>query len=267
MVRLVAATILCAVAVWSCGQDNQQVKRPPNEMIIGVAPDYPPFEYADSALGQTVGFDIELIQLICQANRWNSKLVLIEFGDLLDALNRGDIDIAISAITITPAREALVVFSDPYFITGQSLVVPAGESSITGMTDMPGKRVGVMIETTAEQLTKNVDGALVYPYESISTALADLAASRLDAVVSDRPTMRELLKTMPLLKLLAGTLNSEYYGIAMRSGDTLRMQALNDALAGLVGGYTYERLHQKWLGYPPLDVEVPDSVVAMWDRE
>lgn len=265
MVRLIAAITLCAVVAWSCGQDNEQAKRPPNEMIIGVAPDYPPFEYADSALGHTIGFDIELIGLICQANRWKSKVVPVEFGELLPVLIRGEIDIAISAITITPAREALVAFSDPYFISGQSLVLIADDSLVAGLADLQGKRVGVMVETTAQRLAKNIDGALVYPHETIAAALSGLAAGKLDVVMCDRPTLREMLKNWPQLKLLPGTLNSEYYGIAMRTGDTIRLQALNDALAGLMGGYTYERLHQKWLGYPPLDLEVPDSVAAQWE--
>jgi hypothetical protein len=59
-------------------------------------------------------------------------------------------------------------------------------------------------------------------------------------------------------------LSTEYYGIAMRTSDTLRLRLLNDVLAMLCGGYGYEELHMKWFGHPLLDLAVPDSVADQW---
>ncbi|MEW5794891.1 MAG: transporter substrate-binding domain-containing protein [Candidatus Zixiibacteriota bacterium] len=67
-------------------------------------------------------------------------------------------------------------------------------------------------------------------------------------------------------RIVDTVLSPEYYCLAMRSSDTHRLARLNDALAALMGGYVYERLHVKWFGYPPLNVAAPDSVTASWNR-
>lgn len=267
IIRLLTVMIL-SLGLWlGCAQNEIGSKRDPDLLVVGLEPNYPPFESVDSATGEITGFDVELIKLLCDANRWRYQIVPTAFDELLGGLASGDLDIAISAISITPEREVLASFSDPYYLTGQGLVVAVGDSATTDLADLRGKRVGVMAGTTGEKMVKRTDGVLVFPYADIARALEDLAGGGLDAVVNDKPNTRELLKGVEALRLVPGTLNSEYYGICMRPADSIRLAKLNDALAGLMGGYTYERLHAKWFGYPPMDIEVPDSVAAQWPSE
>jgi len=217
MIRFVTVVAVCIGLVWGCSQREDRPQRDTDFLLIGVAPDYPPFERVVSGTGEITGFDIDLITLICRANQWRFEIVPTPFEDLLGDLHDGDIDIAISA--------------------------------------------------TGEELAKQIDGALVFPFDEIRSALAALADGDLEAVINDKPTTRALIGNDNSLRMLPGTLNSEYYGIAMRTGDTVRLKVLNDALAALLGGYTYERLHARWFGYPPMDIAVPDSVAAQWPAE
>ena len=89
----------------------------------------------------------------------------------------------------------------------------------------------------------------------------------LDVVLNDLAVSRALLEDYPTLRTVPHTVNSEYYGIAMRPDDSVRLGLLNDALAGIMGGYTYERLHEHWFGYPPMDIAAPDSVKARWPSD
>lgn len=267
MVRFVTVVAVCIGLVWGCSQREDHPQRDADFLLIGVAPDYPPFESVVSETGEITGFDIDLIMLICQANRWRFEIVPTPFEDLFGDLHDGDIDIAISAITVNPKREVLVAFSDPYYLTGQAVVVPITDTTTSDLADLRGKRVGVMRGTTGEELAKQTDGVLVFSYDEIRSALAALADGDLEAVINDKPTTRALIGNDNSLRMLPGTLNSEYYGIAMRTGDTVRLKILNDALAALLGGYTYERLHARWFGYPPMDIAVPDSVAAQWPAE
>jgi len=264
MNRLLTSLLALAVLVVGCTSGSRQPEREPDFVLVGVDPNHPPFEYLDSATGEAVGFDLELIALICQANRWRYEVVPTPFQDLIDALNRGDIDIAISAMTITPKRAVLVAFSDPYYLAGQALVVTAEDTSSSALDDLRGQRVGVVAGTTGEELARSADGLLIYRSNNVAQALSDLAAGDVDAVIADFPTARVIIAEHPGLEIAQATLNSEYYGIAVRPGDTLRLQRLNDALASLLGGYAYEQLHLKWFGYPLLDLAVPDSVSAQW---
>ncbi len=267
MVRYVTAALLLALFTPGCNRQAEQVPRETGHLLIGIDPDYPPFEFRDSLSGEIVGFDADLISLICQSNDWHHEVVPTPFEELIDDLNQGKLDIAVSAITVTPERAALISFSDPYYLTGQALAVPLGDSVITELADLRGKRVGVMDGTTGEDLARKTDGVLVYPYSEVAAALVDLAAGRLDAVINDLPASRSALEGIEGVKLVSGTLSAEYYGIAMRTTDTLRMQKVNDALAALVGGYSFELLHKRWFGYPLLDVAVPDSVADQWDTD
>jgi ABC-type amino acid transport substrate-binding protein len=267
MNRLLTSLFALAVLVMGCTSGPRQPDREPNFVLVGVDANHPPFEYLDSGTGDVVGFDLELIALICRANGWSHEVVPVRFHNLIDALNHGDIDIAVSAMTITPKRGALVAFSDPYYLAGQALVLPVEDSSSSALMDLRGRRAGVVVGTTGEELARSTDGLLVYPCDDVAHALSDLAAGNLDAVVADYPTVRAIIVGHPGLRIAQAYLNSEYYGIAMRPDDTIRLERLNDALASLLGGYAYEQLHLKWFGYPLLDVAVPDSVSAVWPAQ
>jgi ABC-type amino acid transport substrate-binding protein len=58
-------------------------------------------------------------------------LVVKPFASLLPALQRGEVDLVISGVTITPERNARVAFAGPYFISGKSLLFKSRK--ITGV--------------------------------------------------------------------------------------------------------------------------------------
>jgi len=250
-----------------CTPQAERPQRAADFLLVGVAADYPPFESFDSARGEIRGFDIDLISIICEANRWSFEIVPTPFGDLLKELHIGNLDIAISALTVTPERETLISFSDPYYLTGQAMVLPLTDSLTSDINDLRGKKVGVVNGTTGSDLAHESDGVLVFSHNDIKVAFTELSRGNLEVVINDQAMSRAILKDYPTLRVAQYTLNSEYYGIAMRSDDSVRLGMLNDALAGIMGGYTYELLHERWFGYPPMDIAVPDSIKARWPSD
>ena len=267
MIRITTAFLIFAGLVWGCAPGDRRPPRAADYLLIGVTSNRPPFESVNPETGEIVGFDVELVSLICQANRWRFEIVPTPFERILSDLQVGDLDIGISAITAVPEREALIQFSDPYYLTGQGLVLPRTDTVTVDLADLRGKRVGAVTGTTGAELARQAEGLLVSLHEDIGAALTVLAEGNLDAVINDQAISRELIGPHPSLRLAGFTLTSEYYGIAMRTDDTVRLRMLNDVLAGIMGGYTYERLHAKWFGYPPMDIAVPDSVQARWTSE
>lgn len=264
MTKIVVVVLIIAGFLGACTPQADRPERAADLMLIGVAPDYPPFESVDSAGDSITGFDIELMSIVCEVNEWRFEIVPIPFDDLLRDLQAGDIDIAISALTITPEREAIVNFSEPYYLTGQGLVLPLGDTVTLELEDLRGKKVGVVTGTIGSDLARATDGVLVFPYDNIKQALTELSHGNIEVVINDQAVSRAFLENFPGLRSAPNSINSEYYGIAMRSDDTVRMARLNRALAGIMGGYTYELLHQQWFGYPPMGLAVPDSVKAGW---
>jgi polar amino acid transport system substrate-binding protein len=261
--RLAAPILMLTLIALGC-TSTQKLPRPFGLVLVGADPNYPPFEVFDSASGATDGFDIELISLISQANRWRHEDVSLPYEELLPALMRGDIDIIASAMPIVPDALPDLAFSDPYYLVSRVLVLRSGDSLITGLEDLPTGLIGVVAGTNLSSIARQVRNAKTYPRKDVPRALSELADGTLAALVADYPLARALLETRTDLRMCSASLGYEYYVFAMRSADSLRLRSMNDALAALLGGYTYEQLHQRWFGYPPLNLAVPDSVSVKW---
>ncbi len=85
------------------------------EIIVGTAPTMAPFTYLDEA-GEIVGFDIALVHEIAKDKNRPAKVQFMYFSQLINALQKGDIDMIACLLTITEERKRLVDFSDPYYL-------------------------------------------------------------------------------------------------------------------------------------------------------
>ena len=266
ILRFAVSVPVIAVIALSCSSNEKQ-SRPPDRLLVGAAAEYPPFDVPDSASGQMSGFDVELVSLIAQTNRWQHEFVALPFEDLFTALRRADIDMVASAVPVTREVPSDVAYSDPYYLVSRVLVLRSADSLITGLEDLPTGPVGAIAGTDLGNYARDVRNFRLYARNEMALAFSDVADGSLAALIADYPVAREALKTRTSLKMCLAPLGYEYYVFAMRSADTLRLRSVNDALATLVGGYSYEQLHQKCFGYPPLNLAVPDSVAERWPSE
>ncbi len=245
--------IALALFVGSCGNKETQ-KHTSKEledttgMVLRIGTDatYPPFESINPATGQPAGFDIDLITEICKINGWKPKFIATAFDGIIPGLINGKYDVVISAMTITPERAAVVDFSNPYYLAGQSIAVPLDDTTIHGVGDLMGKRVGVQLGTTGEMLAKKIEGIQVFSYDNIGAAFIDMANGNLDAVLNDFPTTKEYIKKMGKAKIVGEILSTEHYGIAVRKGDKQLLDAINSALEKIKENGIFTDLHMKW---------------------
>jgi polar amino acid transport system substrate-binding protein len=193
------------------------------------------------------GFDIDLINAIAQD--LNLKLVVkdSDFSALKSgvALNTNQCDLIASSMTINPARQAVMDFSDPYFDADQSLLVPDG-SPIKTLADLNGKKLGVQSTTTGEDYAKaHATGATLVAMPDDGTEFQALKAGQVDALLQDLPvnqahadaggfTVVETYKT------------NEAYGFAMKKGNTALVQEVDAALKKIKGDGEYQQLHDKY---------------------
>jgi polar amino acid transport system substrate-binding protein len=90
---------------------------------VGTGAGYYPFEMLDKS-GKIVGFDMDIAQAM--ADSLGVELEVVDFKDfdaILPALGAGQIDMILAGMTITPQRAQAVNFSQPYFQSGQSVLV------------------------------------------------------------------------------------------------------------------------------------------------
>lgn len=81
---------------------------------VGVNGEFPPFEYYDN--GKLTGFDIELMNCIGERIGYDIEYVEFPFDRLFPAVASGEVDCAISAISVTKERDGVVDFTTPYLV-------------------------------------------------------------------------------------------------------------------------------------------------------
>ncbi|MEM1525987.1 MAG: basic amino acid ABC transporter substrate-binding protein [Ignisphaera sp.] len=219
---------------------------------IGTSPDFPPFEYIDETTGEVVGIDIDLIKAIAKKLGYEIEIVQIEFAGLIEALEKGHIDVAISGITITEERSKKVDFSIPYWKSDQAILVTKVSSfKPQNLTDLAGKIVGVQSGTTAEILLDELKASNVVVeikrYSSYSLAVQDLVNGRVDAVLVDSPVASTLAKNYGV-EVACIVPTGEEYGIAVKKGNTELLKQINRALEEILNSEEWQRIISKYLG-------------------
>lgn len=217
----------------------------PKQLIIGTDPTFKPMEYMDK--GKMVGYDIDLANLL--AKQLNVKVTFknITFDNLFPALKQNQIDMIISAVTITPERQKMYAFSTAYLNAGQVIITQKTNTTITSTKQLMGKKIGVQQGTTDEQeALKFTSSNLVIRFPDYDKATSALVAGSIDAIITDLPSAQGIVSSSPSLKISSDPFTNDYYGIVLRKGDP-NVQAVNKALNQLqVRGFLTE-LKYKWL--------------------
>lgn len=214
---------------------------------IGTDATYPPFE---TKVGEAYeGFDIDLGEEVARRLGvrpvWNN----VSFDGIFPGLIAGKYDLIISAVTITPERQAEMAFCTPYYDAGQILCVRQDETGITRPADLEGKAAGVQINTTSQFMLERQGGVDIRKYASMDLALLDLKEGRISAVVGDAPTIQWMIgQNLPGLKTAGELLTQDQYGFLCRKEDQTLVAAVDLALAQIRAEGVYDQLHAKWFG-------------------
>jgi His/Glu/Gln/Arg/opine family amino acid ABC transporter permease subunit len=228
-------------------QSALQRVRQNGTLRIGTDATYPPLEYVEN--GQFAGFEIDLASAIARELGVRAEFINASFDGIFPALQNGSFDAVVSSVTITPERSAQMLFSDPYYDSGQLIAVRQGTQGITTPDNLVGKKVGVQINTTAQIDLEKRAGVSVAVYNTIDLALLDLKNGRIDAVVGDAPVLRFMIRqSFQELQTVGRRFTDEKFGIAFaQSSEDLR-RAVNAALWRIQDSGEYDRIHEKWFG-------------------
>lgn len=107
-------------------QNSQESIDAPTSVSVAFYENKPSFFVNEQ--GELDGFDASIIRELAEMHNWEVDFVqLPNFKSLFDAVYDGEVDMAISSITITSDREKLYDFSQPYMNTGLGILVPSDE--------------------------------------------------------------------------------------------------------------------------------------------
>lgn len=211
---------------------------------------YPPFEdFDDSSPSGFTGFDIDIVQAV--ADGLDLELVVKDssFDGLQSglSLNAGECDLAASAMTITDDRKKNLDFSEGYYDSLQSLLVPDG-SDIKAIGDLAGKKVGVQQGTTGEAYTKEHAGeADIIAFPSNAEMFQAIQAGQVDALLQDLPVnVDNAKKSDGKFTIVEEYDTEETYGLAMKKGNTALVEAVDKQLTELRDSGEYDTLYDKY---------------------
>jgi len=224
---------------------------------VGSDATYAPFETVNDKTGKVEGFDVDLLTAIGQKQGFTVDVHNALFDTIFTALSYGQYDVVASASTITDERKKTVNFSNPYFLSGQIIVVrKADAATVSKPDDLAGKVVGAQKGTTGAEAAKGIkDVKSVKEYDTIPEAFQALANKDVDAVVNDLATSLNNIANNPGLNIVAvgKPFTIEYYGIAIRKDCTDLLKKINDGLAQIIADGTYAKIYETYLGEEPPD--------------
>ena len=219
---------------------------------VGTDPTFPPFELRNASTGKISGFDVELIEAIGKESGHSIDWIPLPFDGLVPALQSSTIDMAISAITITPERAKAIDFSRPYFKASQAIVVRDANKSIASVSDLKNRKIAVQIGTTGADEARAIPGASVISFDSTPTALQELANGNADAVLSDKPAILYAINEANLtgLRVTGEHQGTDVYGIALPTGSP-NTRIVNQGLEKLIKTGRYAEIYRTWFGADP----------------
>ena len=265
-VGLTLGAMVAAIALVGCGGSDSDsaagtstTAAAKEKLTICSDIPYEPMEFEASPPESTpsgyTGFDIDLVQTIADGAGRELEVKVTAFDSIFAAMDAGTCDAVVSSVTITDERKENMNFSEPYFDSDQSILVPkANESTITSLDDLKGKNIGVQSGTTGEEYVNSntPEGATVTALPGAADLFAALEAGTIDAVVQDYPINAYRATQNDNVVVTARITTNEKYGMATPKKDgAATLELLNAGLAKAKSDGTYAQLYEKYFGEKP----------------
>jgi polar amino acid transport system substrate-binding protein len=206
-----------------------------------------PYEFRDPKdPSKRIGFEVDIAEEIGRRMGVKIEFVQTDWAVLIPALQRGDFDMAMAGIEITPERKEVVDFVGPYYIYLQQLVVRADDTKTSSLQDLVGKKVGTLNNTAAERILKSTPGIEVVSYDDNVRPYDDLAIGRIDGVLLDLPIAFYYAKPNPKLRFAGEPFGEGYYGIAVNKQCPKLKNALQKVVEEMIRDGAMQRILEKW---------------------
>ena len=151
-IALLLCAILCLAMASAFAEGKLDEIAAKGKLVMGTDAAWPPFEYIGAG-GEPDGSDIEIGKYIAEQLGVELEIKNIAFDTLSTALDSGEIDLAIAAVTITEERKETVDFSIPYTVAQQYIIVNDDNDAVTYFEDLAGMAIGVHLGTHISSLS------------------------------------------------------------------------------------------------------------------
>ena len=242
---LVAAMALSVVA---CGGKKEEAAPATTEgkevLVMATNAEFPPYEYYEGQ--EIVGIDAEIAAAIAEKLGYELKIEDMAFDSIIAAVSSGKADFGLAGMTVTEDRLASVNFSDTY-ATATQVVIITEDSTITGVADLDGKKIGVQLGTTGDIYAGDIADATIERYNKGFEAVQALTQGKIDAVIIDNEPAKVFVAENEGTKILEEDFAVEEYAMAIAKENTELLEKVNVALAELTEDGTLQAIVDKYI--------------------
>ena len=237
-----------------------------NAIVIGTKFDQPGLGLRNPD-GSMSGFDVDVAKFVAKELGYTEEQIEWKespSGQRENLIANDQVSYIVATYSITDARKEKVDFAGPYLITGQSLLVRADTTDITGAESLANnkKLCSVSGSTPAQRIKDKYPGVQLQQYDTYSACVEALKNGAIDAVTTDEVILAGYAAQSPgVFKVVGKPFSEEKYGIGLKKGDTDMRTKINDALAKMEKDGAWKAAFEKNLGPagiptpppPPLD--------------
>ena len=235
------------------------------EIVVGTKFDQPGLGLKNPD-GTMSGFDVDVAKYVAKELGYNEDQ--IEWKESPSSqretlIGNDQVKYIVATYSITDKRKEKVDFAGPYLITGQSLLVAAANTDITGPESLQDnkKLCSVTGSTPAQNVKDKYPGVQLQQYDTYSACVEALKNGAIDAVTTDEVILAGYAAQSPgTFKIVGEPFSEERLGIGLKKGDYELRTKINDALEKMESEGAWKAAFDKNLGPAGISAPAPPAI-------
>ena len=218
------------------------------QLVIGLDDQFPPMGFRDDN-NDLVGFDIDLAKAVCERLGLEAVPTPIDWTTKELELDGGRVDVLWNGLTITPERQEVYAFSEPYARSIGRVAVPA-DSEVQTLAELDGARSA---QTATSNWAAQMEdlGAEIVPVQGFAEAIELVLQGRADATANDLISFQTYQEEHPeaTFRLLDEELPDETtVGVIMQQGQEPLLTEVNAILEEMKQDGSLTAIYEEWVG-------------------
>ncbi len=219
----------------------------------GVRCDQPPYGYQDNN-GDFAGVEVEMSRQVAEwalGSRDKVAFTCVTAENRVPQLLGRKVDVLIATLGVTPERERVIAFTQPYR-WGASDVLVRKDSGIEKIADLEGKTLATLKGSVqAKWFEERMPGVKTLRLNSAADALQSFRQGRADAYTHDAATLVVVTGNDDSLRLVEEPFQISDAAIGLRKGEDEWRTYLSAAV---------ERMHEEKRFRPWIEQYVPEAI-------
>lgn len=203
-------------------------------ILIGLDTTFPPFCFQDPATGDVYGMMVEFGDNLAKKLGVDVKYQAESFGTLLSDLTTDKVDLVCAAVTVTEERKEIMMFSDSYIATADTMVVRTEDlDKYSDLDSFKGTTIAANNGTSQQTHAETIEGATVIACDGSADAILQLVSGTVDACVVDSVNGRQYVEANggKITMVDTAAFESNDKAVAAQLGNEDLVEACNEVIA------------------------------------